>query len=166
MSNERPENPNSTLTEGLKRKRGRPKKQPQVREHHPRRLPEDAVAVAQWNLQAALGNCLLTRTKRGEVFSDKCWGYPGQQQDLHSGKSQLLASEVPPMRQAVTVQPGHVRGADQVSVLVWRLSHVVTLCFCTSNWIEQARSPSPEFLELTHFPSPKDKEVGILLIIF
>lgn len=47
MSNEGPENPiPSTLTEGLKRKRGRPKKQPQVREHHPKRLPEDAMAVA------------------------------------------------------------------------------------------------------------------------
>lgn len=98
MSNEGPENPiSSTLTEGLKRKRGRPKKQPQVREHHAKRLPEDAMAIACWDLQAALENCLLTRTREGEVFCGKCWGYPGQQQDLHPGKPQLLASEVPLM---------------------------------------------------------------------
>jgi len=47
MNTERPVNASSsTLTEGLKRKRGRPKKQPQVRTHHAKRLPEDDVALA------------------------------------------------------------------------------------------------------------------------
>ncbi|KAF4803429.1 high mobility group protein HMGI-C-like protein [Turdus rufiventris] len=43
MSNERPENPNSTLSEGLKRKRGRPKKQPQEDGGNTAVIPEDAV---------------------------------------------------------------------------------------------------------------------------
>lgn len=46
MSNERPVNPSSSpLTEGLKRKRGRPKKQPRVSVHHPKSLPEGAVIL-------------------------------------------------------------------------------------------------------------------------
>ncbi|XP_032927094.1 high mobility group protein HMGI-C-like [Catharus ustulatus] len=44
MSNERPQNPNSsTLTEGLKKKRGRPKKQPQEDGGNTAVIPQDAV---------------------------------------------------------------------------------------------------------------------------
>ncbi|KAL2299725.1 hypothetical protein Nmel_012570 [Mimus melanotis] len=44
MSNEGPENPiSSTLTEGLKRKRGRPKKQPQEDGGNTAVIPQDAV---------------------------------------------------------------------------------------------------------------------------
>lgn len=44
MNNEEPENPmSSTLTEGLKRKRGRPKKQPQEDGGNTAIVPQDAV---------------------------------------------------------------------------------------------------------------------------
>lgn len=53
MSNERLENPGpSPLTEGLKRKRGRPRKQPQVSAYRPQSLPE----VPRVNLVGSAGS--------------------------------------------------------------------------------------------------------------
>lgn len=61
-----------------------------------------------------------------------------------------------------------VRGADQVSVLAWRLSHAVTLCFCTSTWIKQGRTLGQSSWNL--FPQPKGQRrrsiAGHLLMHF
>lgn len=130
MSNERLENPGpSPLTEGLKRKRGRPKKQPQVSAYRPQSLPElpsvNLVGSAGSKEQGKARFCVVNIKAIQESSSTCALGYqPLVSEDLQCPHGKLL-------------RPGDgMGGAAQVSAAVWRLLGVPALCLCTSRWKE------------------------------
>lgn len=130
MSNERLENPGpSPLTEGLKRKRGRPKKQPQVSAYRPQSLPElpsvNLVGSAGSKEQGKARFCVVNIKAIQESSSTCALGY------------QPLVSEELQCPHGKLLRPGDgMGGAAQVSAAVWRLLGVPALCLCTSRWKE------------------------------